>query len=84
VITQDEAAAALMNVASNLRYILDDVGVRMPIQEMVYQQGFNTMAHFLPKIGKILCQIGKFGAAKTLAGNPRYVFLAVSTCPLIL
>jgi hypothetical protein len=49
VITQDEAAAALMNVASNLRYILDDVGVRMPIQEMVYQQRIQYHGSFLAK-----------------------------------
>jgi hypothetical protein len=47
VITQAESAAALTCVASNLRYIMDDVGVRIPVQEVVYHHGFNTMARFL-------------------------------------
>jgi hypothetical protein len=47
VITPEESAAALICVASNLRYIMDDVGVRIPVQAVVYHHGFNTMARFL-------------------------------------
>ena len=47
VLTQAEGQAALQGVASNLRYILDDVGVRVSVQEVVYHHGFNTMARFL-------------------------------------
>ncbi len=47
VITAGKGQAAMAGVASNLRYIMDDVGVRLPVQEVLYHHGFNTMARFL-------------------------------------
>jgi hypothetical protein len=47
VITAGEGQAAMAGVASGLRYIMDDVGVRVPVQEVLYHHGFNTMARFM-------------------------------------
>jgi hypothetical protein len=47
VITAVEASAAMAGVAANLRYIMDDVGVRLPVQEVLFHHGFTTMARFV-------------------------------------
>jgi len=47
VLTMAEGAAAMAAVASNLRYIMDDVGVRAPVQEVLYHNGFTNMGRFV-------------------------------------
>ena len=47
VLDAAQAEAAMIAGSSNLRYVLDDVGVRLPIQAVLFHHGFGTIARFV-------------------------------------